>query len=89
MSTCTQRGLACGATARVGEQRILSMREAVCMKVMNAAGGGHGLHAEYRPLTDDAEFLHRVGTPQLKAAVSGERVKLAKFQEVAVGASHE
>ena len=89
MTNRTQRGLACGAAARVGEQRILSMREAVCMKVVNAAGGGHGLHAEYGPLTDDAGFLHGVGAPQLKAAVAGEPVNLAQFQGIVLGASHK
>ena len=81
-----QLGLACGTAARIGERGGLSVRDAFRMEVVNAAGGGDGLHAEDLPLAYGTVCLP-CGVPQLKAAVEGEPVDLPTFRGVVLGAT--
>ena len=83
----TQRGLACGTAAAIGKRGRLSVGEAFCMKVMDAANGGYGIHAKNWRLADGTGFLPCAGLPQLENAMTGEPVDLTDFQGIVLGAT--
>ena len=82
-----QRGLACGTAAAVGERGRLSVGEAFCMIMMEAASGGYGVQAKNWPLADGTGFLPCAGLPQLENAMTGEPVDLTDFQGIVLGAT--